>query len=99
MGAHRSGLWQPAIERMNGSAVFGMDFKVPNMLIGRVARCPVFGGKVASFDATKAKAVPGVRHVVEITSGVAVIADNFWAATQGIKALSVKFDEGPNASL
>jgi len=67
------------------------------MLYAVVARCPVFGGKVASFDATKAKAVPGVKTVVEISRGVAVVADNTWAAMQGRRALTVKWDEGANA--
>ena len=53
------------------------------MLTARVVRCPVFGGKVASFNADKAKAVPGVKHVVQISTGVAVVADNYWAASQG----------------
>ena len=61
-------------------------------------RCPVFGGKVASFDGTKAKAVPGVKNVVQISNGVAVIADSTWAAMQGRKVLEVKWDEGPNAA-
>ena len=67
--------------------------------IARVVRCPVFGGKVASFNADKAKAVPGVRHVVQISTGVAVVADNYWAATKGAQALEVKWDEGPLAKL
>ena len=61
--------------------------KLPGMLYAVVARCPVFGGKVTSFDATKAKAVPGVKHVVQISNGVAVVADNTWAAMEGRKAL------------
>src|SRR5262249_32066261 len=64
-----------------------------------VSRCPVFGGKAASFDASKAKAVPGVKNVVEISSGVAVIADNTWNAIQGRKALIVQWDEGPRANI
>jgi isoquinoline 1-oxidoreductase beta subunit len=70
-------------EKVNGRAVFGMDIKRPNMLIARVLRCPVFGGKVVSFEAAKAKAVPGVRHVVQIGSGMEAVADAFWASTQG----------------
>jgi isoquinoline 1-oxidoreductase beta subunit len=85
--------------KVNGTAVFGIDAKVPGLLTARVARCPVFGGKVSSFDAAKAKAIPGVRHVVQIESGVAVVADGFWQATQGLRALDVKWDEGPNARL
>ena len=78
---------------------FGLDARCPGMLYAVVARCPVFGGKVASFDATKAKAVPGVKDVVQIKSGVAVVADNTWSALQGRKALDIQWDEGPAASL
>ena len=86
-------------DKVNGRAVFGIDARVPGMLYGVVARCPVFGGKVASFDDTKAKAVPGVKRVVQVSTGVAVVADNTWAATEGRRALSIQWDEGPNASL
>ena len=67
---------------MNGKAEFGIDVKRPGMLVARVVRCPVFGGKVASFNADKAKAIPGVRHVVQISAGVAVVADGYWAASK-----------------
>ena len=83
--------------KVNGSAVFGIDAKVPGMQYAVVAKCPVFGGKVASFDATKAKAVPGVKQVVPISSGVAVVADNTWNAMEGRKALQIQWDEGPVA--
>src|SRR5690349_15266361 len=92
--------------KSSGSAKFGIDSRVPGMLYAVIARCPVFEGKVASFDATKAKAVPGVRDVFQIktegrgastTGGVAVLADNSWAAIQGRKALEVKWDEGAAA--
>ncbi|MBI1954921.1 MAG: xanthine dehydrogenase family protein molybdopterin-binding subunit [Acidobacteria bacterium] len=86
-------------EKVNGSAVYGMDVKVPDMLVARVVRCPVFGGKVSTWNADKTKAVPGVRHVVPISSGVAVVADSFWAATRGVRALEIKWDEGANAKL
>ena len=86
-------------EKVNGSAVFGIDTKRPGMLIARVVKCPVFGGKVESFNADKAKAVPGVRNVVKISSGVAVVADNYWAASKGAQALEVKWDEGALANL
>jgi len=85
--------------KVDGSAQFGIDVKVPGMLVAVVARCPVFGGKVKSFDATKAKAVPGVRHVVQISSGVAVVADGYWSAKKGRDALDVSWDEGPNAQV
>jgi len=85
-------------EKVDGRAQFGIDVRQPEMLFAVVARCPVFGGKVASFDATKAKAVPGVKTVIEISRGVAVVADNTWAAMQGRRVLDVKWDEGPNAA-
>ena len=88
-----------APNKVAGKATFGIDVKVPGMLTAVVARCPVFGGSVASFTATRARAVPGVRHVIQIPSGVAVIADGYWAAKQGRDALNIRWNEGPNASL
>jgi isoquinoline 1-oxidoreductase beta subunit len=85
--------------KVNGSAGFGLDVKRPGMLVARVVRCPVFGGKVASFNGDKAKAIPGVRHVVQISSGVAIVADNYWSASKGVQALEVKWDEGALATL
>src|SRR3989440_3104015 len=85
--------------KVDGSAQFGIDVKVPGMLVAVIARSPVFGGKVKSFDATKAKAVPGVRQVVQISSGVAVVADGYWPAKKGRDALEVSWDEGPNAGV
>ena len=84
--------------KVSGKAIFGLDIKRPGMLYASLERCPVFGGKVASFDATKAKAVPGVKNVVQISNGVAVLADNTWAALEGRKALSIQWDEGPRAN-
>ena len=68
------------------------------MLYAAIARCPVFGGKAASFDDTKAKAFPGVKQVVQTSRGVAVVADNTWSAIQGTRLLDIKWDEGPNAN-
>src|SRR5436189_4242135 len=85
--------------KVDGSAQFGIDVKVPGMLVAVVARCPVFGGKVASFDGAKAKTVSGVRQVVQISSGVAVLADGYWPAKQGRDALDVKWDDGANATV
>ncbi|HEY5177394.1 MAG TPA: xanthine dehydrogenase family protein molybdopterin-binding subunit [Terriglobales bacterium] len=82
-----------------GRAEFGIDVRQPGMLHAVVARCPVIGGKVASFNAVKAKAVRGVKHAVQISSGVAVVADNTRSAMQGRDALEIKWEEGPNASL
>ena len=85
--------------KVNGTAQFGIDVRVPGMLTAVVARSPVFGGKVSSFDATAANAIPGVRHVVQISSGVAVVGDGYWPAKQGRDALKVSWDEGPVAQV
>jgi isoquinoline 1-oxidoreductase subunit beta len=84
--------------KVSGKATFGLDIKRPGMLYASLERCPVFGGKVASFDATKAKAMAGVKDVVQISNGVAVLADNTWAAGEARKALSIKWDEGARAN-
>ena len=86
-------------EKVNGKAGFGIDVQRPGMLVARVVRCPVFGGKVESFNADKTKAVAGVRNVVKISGGVAVVADNYWAASKGAQALEVKWNEGALANL
>jgi isoquinoline 1-oxidoreductase beta subunit len=82
-------------EKVNGKAVYGLDVTVPGMLTALIARPPVFGGKVKSFDAGKALAVPGVRHVVEVDRGIAVVADGLWPARRGREALAIVWDEGP----
>ena len=86
-------------DKVCGKAMFGIDARRPGMLHAAVLRCPIFGGKVASFDASKAKALPGVKDVIQISSGVAVVADNTWTAFQGKKALNVTWDEGPNVGV
>ena len=86
-------------EKTNGKAMFGIDAKVPGMLTAVIARPPVFGGKVKRFNADKARAVPGVKEVVQIDSGVAVIADGFWSAHKGRDALEIDWDEGPLTAL
>jgi CO/xanthine dehydrogenase Mo-binding subunit len=92
--------------KSTGAAKFGIDSRMPGMQYAVIARCPVFGGKVAKFDAAKAKRVAGVRDVITIDAvgegaftagGVVVLADNSWAAIQGRKALEITWDEGPNA--
>src|SRR5260370_21245582 len=91
-------------DKATGAAKFGIDSRMPGMLFAVIARCPVFGGKVASFDATKAKAVPGVREVIQFetsgrgastTGGVAILADNSWAAMQGRNELPLNGVKGP----
>ena len=93
--------------KATGKAVFGIDSHPPGIQYAVIARCPVFGGKVKSFEAAKAKAIPGVKDVIAIDAvgegaftagGVAVLADNSWAAMQGRKALQITWDEGPHAS-
>ena len=102
---HDTGRYE-ARAKASGRAIFGIDSRVPGMLFAVIARCPVFGGKLSSFDAVKAKAVPGVRDVIAFetsgrgastTGGVAVVAANSWAAIQGRNALEVKWDFGPAA--
>lgn len=85
--------------KVDGTAVFGIDVKVPGMKIATVAASPVFGGAVASFDEAAAMKVPGVRQVARLDNAVAVIADHYWAAKQGLEAAAVKFDDGPHASV
>ena len=86
-------------EKVNGTGVFGLDVKVPGLLVALVARPPVFGGKLKSVNAERTKAAAGVRHVVEIERGVAVVADGFWPAKRGREALEIVWDEGPLATL
>ena len=86
-------------EKIDGSAQFGLDVRLPGMLTAVVARSPVFGGSVRSVDDSRALAVPGVRRVLRVPSGVAVVADNFYAARQGREALTVDWDLGPHAGL
>ncbi|MBI5710806.1 MAG: xanthine dehydrogenase family protein molybdopterin-binding subunit [Candidatus Eisenbacteria bacterium] len=85
--------------KLDGSAVFGLDVRLPGMLFASVARCPVPGGKAADFDPAPALAVPGVRRVDRCGSGVAVLAENTWAAFKGREALKVSWDEGALATL
>jgi isoquinoline 1-oxidoreductase beta subunit len=88
-----------APEKIAGRAEFGLDVRTPSMLFAAVARCPVFGGKVRSFDPVKAKAVQGVRGVHAVASGIAVVADSTWAALKGREALVVQWEEGPAAKV
>ena len=85
--------------KTRGTAVFGLDVRLPGMVYAQVARCPIFGGKLARFDAGKAKAVPGVRDVFEVPSGVAVVADTTWAAMKGREALEVSWDPQGHGTL
>jgi isoquinoline 1-oxidoreductase subunit beta len=87
-------------EKTTGRGIYGMDVQVPGMLVASIERPPVVsGGKVQSFDATAAKAIPGVKHVVPVTSGIAVVADRFPTAVAGRRALQVTWDLGPMAEV
>jgi len=79
--------------KSNGTAVFTQDVKLPGMLTAVVAHPPRFGAKVASFDAVGVQGIPGVRQVVEIPTGVAVLASNFWSAKKARDAVKVQWDE------
>lgn len=85
--------------KVNGTARFGIDVKLPGMVYASLEQTPVLGGTVKSFDASKAKAMPGVIDVVQIPDGVAVVADSYWRAVKAREVLKVEWDEGPNANL
>ncbi len=85
--------------KVNGSAQFGLDVRIDGMLTALLARPPVFGARVARINDDKTKKVPGVKAVVPVRAGVAVVATGFWAAKQGVDALDVVWDEGPNATI
>ncbi len=84
-------------EKITGRAQFGIDVRFPGLRTALVARPPVFGAQVKSFDAAKARASPGVERVVQVPSGVAVVAKDFWSANKGRDALEIDWDLGPGA--
>jgi isoquinoline 1-oxidoreductase subunit beta len=85
--------------KVNGSARFGIDVRLPGMKFAALAISPVVGGKLASLDDGKAKAIKGVRQVVRLEDAVAVVGDNFWAASEGLRALSIRWEDGPNGTV
>ena len=86
--------------KLNGSKVYAVDVRLPGMLSAAVKDCPVYGGKLKSFDEAKIAGMPGVRRVVQVSdSAVAVVADTWWRAKKGLDALPIIWDEGPNASV
>jgi isoquinoline 1-oxidoreductase beta subunit len=88
------------LPKVTGAQVYGADLKLPGMLNAAIKDCPVFGGKVKSFEAAKVTGMPGVRHVVPVgESGVAVVADTWWQAKTALDALPIVWDDGPNASV
>ncbi len=85
--------------KTNGTAEFGIDVKLPGMVYATITQCPVIGGKVKSFDGAQAKAMPGVQAVVQVSDGVAVVADSWWRAKKAAEKLSIQWDEGAVASI
>jgi isoquinoline 1-oxidoreductase beta subunit len=85
--------------KLDGSAVFGLDFRIPGMVYAAIAMAPTFGGKVKKHDRTPAISMPGVVDVVEIPDGIAVVADTYWRARKALAQTPIEWEEGPNASL
>lgn len=83
---------------VTGRARYGLDVRVPGMRYATIVRPPVLGGSVTSFDATRAKAIKGVREVVKVSAGIAIVADNTWAALKARDVLDVKFEASPHAA-
>jgi isoquinoline 1-oxidoreductase beta subunit len=86
-------------EKVDGTAMFGLDVRVPDMVYAAIATCPVFGGTLGSVDDSSAKKIPGVRQVVKADNAVAVIGDHTWAAKRGLAALNITWNEGAGANL
>lgn len=85
-------------EKLTGKQIYGVDLQLPGMLNAAIKDCPVFGGKVNSFDAAGAMKKPGVKKVVQVgDTAVAVVADTWWRAKSALDAMAIEWDEGPNA--
>jgi len=88
------------VDKTNGKQVYGADLQMPGLLNASIRACPVFGGKVRSFDAAKVAGMPGVKKVVKVgDNAVAVVADTWWRAHKAVTALPIEWDLGPNAGL
>src|SRR5215471_454507 len=88
------------MKKLTGAQVYGADLKLPGMLNAAIKDCPVFGGKVKSFEAARVRGMPGVRHVVQVgDSAVAVVAETWWQAKTALDTLPIVWDEGPNATV
>ena len=88
------------VEKLSGKLVYAIDVVLPEMLNAAIAQCPVFGGRLVSFDADKIKAMPGVRHVLRVDeTAVAVVADKWWQAKTALASLPIVWDDGPNAKV
>ncbi|WEX74460.1 molybdopterin-dependent oxidoreductase [Sinorhizobium numidicum] len=84
-------------DKLTGKQIYGVDLKLPGMLNASIKACPIFGGKVASFDAAAVSGMPGVRKVIQVDeTAVAVVADTWWQAHSALNSLPIVWDEGPN---
>jgi isoquinoline 1-oxidoreductase beta subunit len=86
-------------QKINGAAIYGIDVRKPDMLIATIAHRPVFGGKLLKVEQHAALKIPGVRQVVVIESGVAVVAEHYWAAKKGLDALEIQWKEEKHKKL
>ena len=87
-------------DKVTGKQIYGMDLTLPGMVVATIKECPVFGGKLKSFDASKVQGMKGVKKVVKVgETAVAVVADTFWVAKTAMDALPIVWDEGPNAKV
>jgi isoquinoline 1-oxidoreductase beta subunit len=85
-------------DKLNGSKIYAIDVKLPGMLCAAIKDCPVFGGKLKSYDEAKIAGMPGVRKVVKVKdTGIAVVADTWWRAKSALDALPIVWDEGAGA--
>jgi isoquinoline 1-oxidoreductase beta subunit len=85
--------------KIDGSAIFGIDFNLPGLAHAAVRQCPVFGGEVVSFDRSSIAGLPGIVDIVRIPNGIAVVAETYWQAKTGLDALNVSLSEGPAAAV
>ncbi len=86
-------------DKVTGKQIYGVDFKLPGMLNASIKDCPIFGGKVKSFDAAKASSMPGVKKVVQIENAIAVVADTWWQANSALEAVKIEWDGGENSKV
>jgi isoquinoline 1-oxidoreductase subunit beta len=96
------GTWVKRLDsptKVDGSAEYGIDAKLPGMLYAALAQCPVIGGKPVSFDGATARTMPGVKHVVQISDGVAVVADTYWRAQKALGTVKIVWNEGAGKTL
>src|SRR6476620_1057183 len=96
---HKVRLWYGALRGLHWTAVYGIDVRPPGVKFATLAQSPAFGGRVKRVDDTTARAVKGVRQIVQLDDAVAVVADHMGAAKKGLAALKIEWDDGPHAKL